>query len=179
MADEQEFERFSEAARLYANYAGVVEQIRQVFLTDVNNFLDALRDRIASLVSLPVQENRDDKKSIRRWWLSEDDNSEYPEHLYVWIKSNAIKIVQPGVLDVSPWAWPIFKPFRHQIVALKDSLKLSPICKVKKGLEGSPFTITISYGEQDPVGEAAGPIAELLVGLLEVDQKIPRKTSIP
>lgn len=177
MAEDQDFEQFSEAARLYADYAAVVEQVHQAFLTDVNDFLDALRDRVASLTSFPVQENRDDKKSVRRWWLSENDASQYPEHLYIWMKSNAIKIVRPGVLDVSPWVWPIFKPFRHQITALKDTLKLPPICKVKKGLEGSPFTITVSHGEQDPVGGAAGPIAELLTGLLDVERKIPKATS--
>jgi hypothetical protein len=173
MAEEAEFEQFGEAARLYADYAAVVEQVHRAFLTDVNAFLDALRERVGSLVSVPVQENRDDKKSVRRWWLSEGEDSLYPEHLYIWVKTNAVKIVRPGVLDVSPWTWPVFKPFRHQIVAVKDTLSLPPTCKVKKGIDGSPFTLTISYGEQDPVGEAAAPIAELLAKLYEVERQVP------
>src|SRR4051794_24976819 len=101
MTEDSEFIRFGEAARLYADYAAVVEQIRHAFLADVNDFLDALRDRVGSLVPHPVQESRDDRKATRRWWLSDDQDSQYPEHLFVWIKTNATKIVRPGVLDVS------------------------------------------------------------------------------
>lgn len=76
-------------------------------------------------------------------------------------------------MRLSPWTYTdFFKPFRHQIVAVKDMVDLPPSCKVKKGVEGSPFTVIISYGQDDPAGEAAVPIAELLTRLHEVEQKL-------
>jgi hypothetical protein len=173
MDDDSEFEQFAEAAKLYAEYAAVVEQVRQAFLADVNRFLDALRERVRSLVSIPIQEVRDDKKAGRRWWLCENEDSPYPDHLYIWISSDATKLVRPGVLEVSVWFYDKFKPFRHQIEAIKGTLKLPPSCKVNKGKPGSPFAVSISCGELDPLGIAAGPIAETLTGLYEVEQKIP------
>src|SRR4051812_25473288 len=100
MAETQPFTGFGPPARLYAKHAAVVDQMRDLFRADVKRFLDAVRDRVESLVpTVPFHEYRDKADLYRWWWLAGDDKA-HTEHVYVWMSQYEPEIVDPGVLRV-------------------------------------------------------------------------------
>ncbi|HSZ59580.1 MAG TPA: hypothetical protein VK797_28310, partial [Tepidisphaeraceae bacterium] len=116
-----EFENFSEAARLYAKYAGVVEEMRELFVTNISAFLDAVRDRMRSQVKdgCKLGEWRSDK--YINWWIEDPESDD--DCPYVWIESQLPEIVEPGILKLIATAGST-RDRNQQFAAVRETLRL-------------------------------------------------------
>lgn len=176
MHDGSPFKGFGEAAKLYARYVSVVDQVHAEFLKDTAAFVDALKAEIKARVKVQLREECCEGKEglYRRWWLAEDTQP-YDKHVYVWLYTDRPEIIMPGMLKVSPYAYPIFKTHRHRLTAVKEELRLPATCQVRKALDGvSLFTVEVAYGDDDSINAAAQPIADLLTALCEAEQALPK-----
>ena len=155
--------KFSEAARLYAEYSHVVDLMYEAFRQSVEDFLDGLGDEIRRLVAPAKLQGRQGDGS-RYWWLADDDQDKdaYPQ---VWLDTRPATIVVPGELQltaIAPRATP------EQLRSLK-SVRIQPqIVNYSKPASGGPwslFSLTVPCREEEPLENVARPIVEVLLAL--------------
>lgn len=159
----KKFQKFSEAARLYAENANVVDIMYESFQQNINEFLDSLRDEIRHLVA---PENFQEKitTGYRYWWLADNnlDKDSYPQ---LWLGSTDPSIVFPGNLVL----WAISPKDSGEnlkrLVEIANKSELKRYCEHAKGGPWSLFTVNVQYTEEDPVEKAAKPIADVLLEL--------------
>lgn len=157
------FENFTEAARLYAKYASVVEEMRELFGANISAFLDAVRDRMRSQVKdgCKLGEWRSDK--YVNWWIEDAESDD--DCPYVWIESQLPEIVEPGILKLIATAGST-RDRNQQFATVRETLRLPASCEITKG--GGLFTIKISYNT-DPVTNTAQPTLAVLTALYDAD----------
>lgn len=166
------FEKFGEAARLYARYEAVVDNIHDEYQADVAAFADALRDRVRSLVrGGEFDEEAASTKAKSRVWYIWDGKDVDEEVSYIWFYAQDARLVVPGVLHLLVATDRQNDARRRQVTALQHELKLPGHCRVFKGEAGSLFTIAISYGDGDSIAADVEPVVELLTLLYQIDQR--------
>jgi len=155
--------KFSEAARLYAEYSHVVDRMYKAFRQSVEDFLDGLQEEIRRLMApAKLQERKGDRS--RYWWLADNDQDKdaYPQ---VWLDTRPATIVDPGELQltaVAPRATP------EQLPSLTSVRILPQIANYSKPASGGPwslFTLTVPCREGEPLENVAKPIVEVLLAL--------------
>ena len=160
-----EFRGFSKEAQLFAENLEVVEEMRNKFVEDVSDFLDALRDRMRSHAKegFAVEEERERKAKNCVWFGSDAEINNDDDVLYVWfpLNKNNAKIVTPGILELEVSANGAIEDFESQIPDFVSGIKLADNCKSKDG------KVIVTYGMGDPVEAAWEPILNLLTILNE------------
>ena len=164
------FDGFSEKARLYAQYASVVDEMKTAFEESTNRFLNAVRDRVSAEVSSTLQEKT--TSGYRYWWLSDNEanGDEFPQ---LWIASNATAIIVPGTLQVTAIASKARPDDLALLAAVSAQEGLREHCSKRPGTT-TLFVLDLSYTEDDPVGEVAPVIAKVLTALNEVQESIKK-----
>ena len=161
-----QFAGFSEAARLYAENAKLVDAMRLAFQRDVDEFLDSVQDEMASRINLeaaPLQLQHRVTKGYKYWWIGEDEReqNDYPQ---LWINRTLPEIVHPGTLvltAISPKAQGD-QLSKLSAIGLMDEFKS---CCSPGGKPWNLFVVRIT-GLHDPkTSETAGKIADILVAL--------------
>ena len=74
------FQKFSDAARLYSRYVAVVDEMKQLFVSDISAFLDAVRERMQGKLNAG-KIGQEETKEYRSWWIEDEDNDEDEEGL--------------------------------------------------------------------------------------------------
>ena len=162
------FQKFGEAARLYARYVAVVDEMRDLFVADVAAFLDAVRERMQGKLETG-KIGQEETKEYRSWWI-EDEDTEDDEHVpYLWLERKDEGIIFPGRLTVIADTEEATDAERQLLSACRSSLGLPPHCKV---LDRRLFGVTITYGDGDPVEAVADPVISVLTELHRVEKKI-------
>jgi hypothetical protein len=185
----QEFQKFSEAARLYAKYSAVVDEMYDAYTADILAFVNALRDQ----TQLQVRKGKiaEGGKTYRVWWLDEDDSGdddevtdddttegEAEEVPYIWFSIQDPKIVTPGILAVEAHADGALEPYRQQIASALSKIELPPTCKKPARVGNALWAVAISYGDaDDPVKVASAPVLAILATLDEAYRKLQPKIS--
>jgi len=162
--------KFSDAARLYAQHKAVVDEMYRVFISDIEKFLDALRERVAERVTTGKLD--EEGKAGRAWyiWDEEDGDDEVP---YIWFRIDDAEIVNPGILNLTVLADGELKPHREKLKTILSILQLGKNARIVQGTGGQTlFTVIISYGADDPIGNAAEPILALLVALFDAGKQV-------
>jgi hypothetical protein len=186
----QEFQKFSEAARLYAKYSAVVDEMYDAYTADILAFVNALRDQ----TQLQVRKGKiaeEGKNSYRAWWLDEDDSDDDDEVTdddttegeaedvpYIYFSMQDPKIVTPGILAVEAHADGALEPYRQQIASALSKIELPPSCKKTARVGNALLAVAISYGDaDDPVKLASEPVLAILATLDEAYRKLQPKIS--
>ena len=160
--------QFSEAARLYVKYLAVVNEMRQLFESNVSAFLDAVRTRMqAKLDNGKIEESING--GYLSWWIEDEDTKNEDEVPYIWLERKNADIIGLGVLTVIADIGEATEVEKQQLSARKSSLNLPMQCKV---FDRRLFGVTITYGDGDPVEAAAEPILSILVALHQVEKNI-------
>lgn len=162
------FQKFSEAARLYAKYLAVVDEMEQLFVSDISAFLDAVRTRMQAKLDGGKKIGQEESIEYRNWWIEDADSSGDEYVPYLWLKRKNEEIIIPGVLTVIADMEEATDAEKRQLTACKSSLKLPAHCKL---LDQRLFGVTITYGD-DPVEAVSEPILAVLIALHEVEKKI-------
>lgn len=158
-----EFKQFSDAARLYAKYTHVVDEVERMFVSNISEFLAAVRKRMQ--VDLPDAEVKEDEsKEYLWWWIETKDTDPDANVPYVWIERRNAEIVVPGVLTVIADIEEVTDAEKHHLAAAKSSLYVPGHCTI---LGRRLFGLSIKYGDRDPVEACALPILTALKALHE------------
>jgi hypothetical protein len=167
----QGFEGFSKAAKLYAEYAEVVDEMREQFESNISDFLDALRDRLSSEIreGRLKEERGSDGCS---WWI--ESNAGEDDVAYVWFRTNAPDTVSPGSLEFRVYADEASDDDRRQLATLLgDPNRHWPQPAVaKKGTNKCVLALSVGYGEADPVSVAVKPVTTLLQAVKDSYEKL-------
>lgn len=168
------FEKFSEATRLYARYALVVDEMYEIYLRDLCAFADTLANRVGSLVPEGQfqKETSGANRRYRYWCLYDGTDDDEEQVSYVWVDTQDGRLVVPGAMHLTVEIDDKDEARRRQVAALQHELSLPDHCRVLKGEYGGLFTIAISYGDGDPVAAAEGPVLTVLRALYETDKKV-------
>lgn len=167
-----DFNGFSEAARLYAKYINVVQEMEEAFKGSITAFLNSVRDEIKDDVDSRVFKEETSPK-YRSWWFENDKmvvKSFEPLFPYVFFKTTDSSIVDPGVLTIYATLEELSDGNRRRFVTAKGKVKLPDSCRFVESRE--LFAIEIHYGKSDPVSAVAGPVRAALDALYEVAQTI-------
>lgn len=162
------FQKFGEAARLYARYVAVVDEMRELFVNDIAAFLDAVRERMQARLEAG-KIGQEETKEYRSWWIEDEDTEDDVYVPYLWLERKDEGIVAPGRLTVIADIDEATDAERQLLSACRSSLSLPPHCKL---LDRRLFGVTITYGDGDPVEAVAEPILSLLTELHRVEKKI-------
>jgi hypothetical protein len=163
-----EFKQFSEAARLYAQYAQIVEQMEEIFVNDISAFLDAVRTRMqAKLDSGRIEE--EETKEYRSWWIEDEDTKHNEDPPFIWLERRLSEIIIPGVLTVMADINDADEAEKRRVASIKSSLVLPTNCKL---LDRRRFAVSISYGDGDPVETASVPILAILIALHRAEKAL-------
>ena len=166
------FQKFGEAARLYAKYMAVVDEMRDLFKEDTTAFFNALRDRVKSQVRTGQMEEEVMNLS-RAWYIEDNDTKEGEDVPFVWFRTQEAEIVTPGVLVLLVYADGSLKPHHQQLLAMLSEIKLPSTCQKAPGGGGQLLSVTITYAEHDdPVEIAAEPVLTLLTELYDAWKKL-------
>src|SRR5690349_7807406 len=111
------FERFGEAARLYAKYAAVVDQMYSAFRAEIVSFVNAVQDRLSAQAA-HGRLRHGDTNFYRYWWLA-DDGRNHNGDFHVWLDKRPARIVVPGVLHLVVDARQEMAGHRPQVAALQ------------------------------------------------------------
>jgi hypothetical protein len=159
------FEGFSEAARLYAEYASVVTLMRERFQTDVYSFLDALQVELAAQLN-PVRLNTQitQPPTRFRYWIAGDgvdlkDRDYYP---LVFVDPRLPEIVVPGRLDLIGAAPKSTVEQRAQVLKAIEEPYFDKYVVQKSQNTWSLFRFAVTYDHANDLSLIAAPIAELL-----------------
>jgi len=167
-----EFKQFSEPARLYAQYLEVVEKMERIFVDDIVSFLDTVRVRMQAKLDAGQKVEEEETKEYRSWWIEDVDDKETNDDdyvPYVWLERKNEEIIIPGVLTLIADMNEATEAERHQLSACKSSLNLPANCKLS---DRRLFTVSITYGDSDPVEAVSEPILAILQALHRVEKKI-------
>jgi hypothetical protein len=162
--------RFSEAARLYAEHAAVVELMQRELHKGIASFLDAVRSALHSMVA-PETLREKQTGAYRYWWLA-DEADDMENHPLLWFEARRPAIVHPGHLAMTACAPRASAAERARYVALSKGPPLAQYCKSGKGGTWSLFTFTVTYTDGDPVEQVAEPISQLLRSLRHTERAL-------
>jgi hypothetical protein len=174
-----DFTQFGDAARLYAKYKEVVDRMHKAYQDDIDAFLEALTDRVASLVEPEKLVQKTWSRTYYNWWLEgwplqdENEPAEGPA-VCLYLLSDAPQIASPGTLRVFACVNKKRNDLREAVGSVKSVLpNLGLVMKPKD--EEDVFTVIVSYGEdKDSVAFAAKPVAELLSLMNDAIKKVGR-----
>lgn len=172
---------FSEAARLYAENAKLVEAMEKALRRSIADVLEAARAEAERLVQMQVaepgrriQRRLGSKSEEARWpWVTwrfcapDDDPQEGP---YLWFDCADPEIVVPGSLEVTVSGGKASKSERLRYLAVKSELGLI----ARAGEDGGLFTFDVPCAGADPAGELAAAIAPVFVALRRVERSLGR-----
>jgi hypothetical protein len=162
-----EFKKFSDGARLYAQYSQVVEKMESIFVNDISAFLDAVRTRMqAKLDGGQIEES--EPWAFRYWWIEDEDtkHNEYPP--YLSLERRRSEIIIPGIVTVVADIDNADEAEKRRLTATKSSLALPANCKL---LDQRLFAVSITYGDGDPVDAVSEPILAILIALHRVGKE--------
>jgi hypothetical protein len=162
------FQKFSEAARLYAKYLAVVDEMEQLFVSDISAFLDAVQERMQAKLDTGKIE-QEETKEYRSWWIEDEDTDDDDFVPYIWLERKNDEIIVPGILTVIADINEATDGEKQQLAACKSSLNLPSHCRF---LDKRLFGVTITYGDGDPVEAVSEPILSILMALHRVEKKI-------
>ncbi len=164
MSDSDEF-KFSDAAKLYAENAKVVEAIRRSFEQSVDEFLDEVRDRIREII-LPLNLQEKLTKGYRYWWISDTDaNKDHHPQLWLWARTP--EIIVPGKLEIIGCSPNAGQEELSVLAAISQKPEFSDLVLPGKGGTWSLFRLLLECSEGDIVENAAKNAADVL---LEMDR---------
>ena len=170
---DKNFTHFSEAAKVYAKYSSVVDQMYAAFQNDITSFLDQVLDRAkANAKGANVLQ---DGNMSRSWYIWQEG---WPEEWYVpylWIDGADPQIVKSGILTLEVRAEGTLKPYQDQLRSVLSAIPLPKNCSRANGSGGLLLRVTISVNEgEDMVPAAAEPIWTLLTAMDDEFRKIQK-----
>lgn len=164
-----DFNGFNEATLLFAEYAAVTVGIYEEYRKDVDNFLNFIRDKIASLVQ-PKSIQEKQTPGYRYWWIAPNDKNKdsYPQ---LWFDTRSTEIVKPGILRLTACAPNAAGDFQQQLTHVTEDPSISNYCKPARGGTWSLFEVIVNYKDKNYETNAAKPIATILLEMYEVYNK--------
>lgn len=165
------FEGFSDATRLYAENFAVVEAMRLAFETSVDEFLNAVTERVQEMVDSPQSLQTKQTKGYYYWWLGEDrvGKEVCPQLL---TNARVAEIVTPGRMRLTAIAHGANVQDCTRFASAATDERIASSCRPGKGGTWSLFEADIEYSQHDPVEFAAQKIAEILLVLDGLQQSI-------
>lgn len=172
---------FTDAARLYAENAKLVEAMEKALRSSIAEVLEAARGEAERVVQQQMAEpgrgiqrklgsKSEEARSpwvIWRFCASDDDPQDGP---YLWFYCAEPEIVVPGSLEVTVSGGKASKPERLRYLSVKSELGLI----ARAGEDGGLFTFDVACGGADPAGEIAAAIAPVFVALRRVERSLGR-----
>jgi hypothetical protein len=168
-----EFQRFSPAARLYAEHSAIVDKMKDIFQEEISAFLSAVRKRVESQLGNETLEE-EGKNAYRSWYIAHGDY--YVPYLY--FNASDARIVESEVLSLEVRAdGSDLSPYREQLATSLFAILLLNTSTKERGRGCCLFTLTISFkGVDDPVAVVADPILALLTAMDEAQAKLRRNS---
>ena len=166
-------ERFSAAARLYAEHADVVEQMRKEFEASVAAFLDALRELVSGQFSEGSLHERQ-TRGYRYWWCA-DDTANYDTHAHLWVDTRKPTLVREGRLELyaSAPAATADELKRYAALATSERSTSAWAPGVPRPGTGGPyslFSVTIRQVDTQPLEIIAGAVGKVIQYLYETER---------
>lgn len=173
----QQFQKFSDAAKLYAEHIAVIKKMSELFQADVTAFLDALRDRVQSqLPQAKVEEKI--TKTCREWWIKDADAKNHEDVPHIFILTQEPEIVVPGILGLKVYANGILTPYHQRLKEMISEIQLPKSRENAMLAGGQVLAVDVCYGQSDdPVSIAAEPVRILLLALDEAGKKLRTQIS--
>ena len=167
----EHFTQFSEAAKVYAKYSSVVDQMYAAFKNDIANFLDQILERARENVN--GGDLQQDGIAGRNWYVWK---KEWPEEWYVpslWIGADDPQIVTSNTLTVEVRAEGTLKPHQDRLRSVLSAIPLPKYCSKTVGNGSLLFKVIISFSEsEEMVAAVAEPIWTLLTAMDNEFRKI-------
>jgi hypothetical protein len=157
------FKGFTEAARLYAQNADVVELMWKSLTEGVNEFLDYVKEEVLSRIEpRDIYDKRDNEYRYWRITRKADLPGKNPYVYFLWTDH---KVVAPGELYfwVGTSKPNLTDTIRERIYSLRDDADLKPYWRGRKKDSWHLLSGKIAYPEGDPVEIVAPVIAALLL----------------
>jgi hypothetical protein len=165
---------FKKEALLYAQYSVVVDKMKAIFDAEMPRFFDAMHERMEA--NLPSGRLRQEASgTYRSWWIVDNRTKNNRNVPYAWVRF-VPQTVFPGVLNLTAQPMKrVTEAQRQEFENLRSKLRLPKSCTITDGknFAGSAFFgVDISYGEDDPVAAAAGPVLRTLIALHDVERRL-------
>jgi hypothetical protein len=157
--------RFSDAARAYAEHWGVVDAVAKQFNKEVDDFFDALRQRVQDVLP-QLKEKKVQSGGSRYWCLADSDRSleRHPQLLFGSVAERP-EIVTPGRLRVLAIAPTASKEQLPRLVAVAEDTALRPYAQKLSGGTWSLFRLVLPCGGQNAVEQVAAILVAALTAL--------------
>ena len=153
------FDGFKEVTLLYAENHKLVEQVRSECFSDINRFLDCVKETVREM-DLPAPLCEKTTQGYRYWWLASDDhqNQRLPQ---LWLYSSDPELVSGTMKLTAIWDG----AERNEISALaeiRSDPAVEDICRTGDGGTWSILKAEIKVPKNDPVAPVAAKVGLLL-----------------
>ena len=159
------FDGFGEAAKLYAQYKAVVDEMEKAFDADILKFLNAVNERVKSGLTEGRLDYADSARS-RYWWLDAPDKPATDSTPYAWVQRSDTRIISDSRLRVGVWADGVPVSVRDLVNDEVGALSLPGNCQREKYQGWSALTIRLG---DDPVEATVQPLILLLQAIRNVE----------
>jgi hypothetical protein len=159
---------FSEAAKLYAGNAAIVEEMQRLCQVSIDEFLGRVLDAAKALVPPGELHQTTTAQGYQYWWLATDDLHR-DQHPQIYFNSRLPAIVTPGRIELTAIAPNGSPELRQRLAGIASRPEFASYCKKGPGARWSLFTASIAYPEQNSIEHAAQPIADLLLAMRQVE----------
>jgi hypothetical protein len=152
------FAEFNEAAKLYAKYTPVVDELRKAFEAETERFFEALSQWIKSKVSI-LRLGQEQSAKLHMWYLEADTDNPEVKVPYVWLVRNDSRLVENRRLRIGIHWDNAPAAMKHTINTKIASLSFPPNCTRDSFSGWFASNITL---DQDPIRAVGEPILLLL-----------------
>jgi hypothetical protein len=166
---------FSDAARLYAEHAAIVEMMQGEFAESTASFLDGLAAALQQAVRPEVfREKKTGGQAgplYRSWWLADvaDDRENHP---LIWFNARQPSIVHPGRLELTVCAPKASTHDQSRYLTVAKQTSLANYSQSVKQGTWSLFRLVVPYAVGDPLEQVTAPISLLLLTLRKTEREI-------
>ena len=158
------FKGFGDAAKLFAKYKAVVDEMQTACEADIDAFYIALDEQMRAR----VPEVRVDKPGAGKywyWWLETPANVAEESVACVWVRTSDIRIIDPGILRAGLYEDGASAARKQELNSMAMRATFPSHCAPDKSVGW--FAMTIKLGD-DPIEAAAEPLILLMQAIREV-----------
>lgn len=167
MRDSQSFE-FSDAARLYATHATLIDQMWEELKNSLAAFMEAItevaREQFSSGSFKSKRERSGSNQTYHSWWITDDvcNDRDLP---YVFTHPTDPSIIADQKIVLNANVKQARRSQFPDLIQARTLLTLEPTMSLEPGRENSLFAVVVDFSDAD---DPAALIADALLRILNV-----------